>query len=100
MPLLQDIVEVLSEFMQLSELANEIIEESPENDYIYDVLRKLDAQESKIRQQLYIMDSVLKKLESGTLSDKEYTKQERIFFATRAKAQKEIDVYADMVHGI
>lgn len=90
MPLENDIAELLLEFVDLIEDANE-------DDYTKDELDKIEAQESVVRQQLYIMDSVLHKLE-GELSAAEREKQERIFFATRNNAKKELKKFKKLLN--
>ena len=90
MPLENDIAELLLEFVDLIEDANE-------SDYTKDELDKIEAQESVVRQQLYIMDSVLHKLDED-LTAAEREKQERIFFATRNNAKKELEKFKHMLN--
>lgn len=90
MPLENDIAELLLEFVDLIEDAD--IEGLSDKE-----LDKLEEQESTVRQQLYIMDSVLQKL-NGDLSAAEREKQERIFFATRNNAKKELKKFKRMLN--
>lgn len=90
MPLENDIAELLLEFVDLIEDAD--IEGLSDKE-----LDKLEEQESTVRQQLYIMDSVLQKL-NGDLSAADREKQERIFFATRNNAKKELKKFKRMLN--